>query len=453
MRWREVSRRGLFGVLHAAAGLSLALGIATAVASAWGGWVDIQPHRLVGNWYYSADGGSQGGIVQIALVHFWDTPVVGPPIGTTGAALDAFLNQPPNFRFQSGEFRLEYWGVVGSNGGANSVMFGRELGVSAPFGGAIAILLILPAFTWVFLALRRRGIRSIKPKPDEMIESWVITNDLICVQCGYNLRTRSSMGRCPECGSPVSDSCAINGNLTNSRPAWLRRVMAGNALLFLSRLFLAATFAAVYQRNGGFVAEYAAAVGLAGGTLLLYGAGIFLVTAREYPHVPPASRKRGVRLRKVAAVSLICLSAGGCYQVIETITAPRPMGLMGLASVHWYWTSLILLLIGWVVYCSCVVAEFMFLAKLAERLGDHLMAKLSLRAGIGAAASSVLLLYGTESIVQQSNTLGMFSAIVVVLWFLFLGWTALLNVDFAVRLRKKAAMNKTVKSAFLQATL
>src|SRR4051812_15602734 len=30
--------------------------------------------------------------------------------------------------------------------------------------------------------------------------------ELQCVRCGYNLRTQSSNGTCPECGTPIADS-------------------------------------------------------------------------------------------------------------------------------------------------------------------------------------------------------------------------------------------------------
>jgi predicted amidophosphoribosyltransferase len=35
-----------------------------------------------------------------------------------------------------------------------------------------------------------------------------ITTDTLCIHCQYNLRTRTSADRCPECGTPIALSHA-----------------------------------------------------------------------------------------------------------------------------------------------------------------------------------------------------------------------------------------------------
>lgn len=57
-----------------------------------------------------------------------------------------------------------------------------------------------------------------------------IIGDFACLRCGYNLRTMSLQGRCPECDLPVERSAG--GNLLRCcDPAWLRRMARGAAWL------------------------------------------------------------------------------------------------------------------------------------------------------------------------------------------------------------------------------
>lgn len=59
--------------------------------------------------------------------------------------------------------------------------------------------------------------------------------DLLCVQCGYNLRTLEPAERCPECGSAVSRS--LRGDwLINAPRNWLQKVATGFALVGWSRV-------------------------------------------------------------------------------------------------------------------------------------------------------------------------------------------------------------------------
>lgn len=440
-----MTRRALVILLHLAAGISLAICLATAVAWARGGWDQKRFYAIAGNWSYSSAGDANNGRIFITIDHDWPVALVGPPSGTTGPAVDAWLNRPFHFQIESGKFNLHYWvDLEWRLGHANWIMAGRRLDVDAPFSGAIILLLILPTLVWFFLPIRRRGIRSIKRKAESRIENALIMADLPCAHCGYNLRTQSSKGQCPECGSLVSDSLALNVDLEKSPPAWLRRLAAGALLLFLARVMLGTTLAAVFKRNGEFVMEYVPAVCFASATIVLYGLGIFLMTVPQYPHIRLSERKSAMRLRKLAAASLICLAAGIGYQTMETATAPRPFGLMGSASVEWYWPSLILLLIGWVLYCCCIVVEFQFLSQLAERIGDRIMARMCIWAGAGAAASSVVLLFGAQRVVAYWS-LGIFREVLVA-WFLTLLWTGLMNLDFAIRLGKIGSLSKARKA-------
>lgn len=57
----------------------------------------------------------------------------------------------------------------------------------------------------------------------------VIDDDRPCIHCGYNLRSLSTDGLCPECGSPVAHSFR-GWHLRHADPAWLDRIHLGAAL-------------------------------------------------------------------------------------------------------------------------------------------------------------------------------------------------------------------------------
>jgi hypothetical protein len=143
----------------------------------------------------------------------------------------------------------------------------------------------------------------------------------------------------------------------------------------------------------------------------------------------------------IAAIALSCLATGAGYQIFATVTARRNWALLGPVSVQWYWPPFFLLLIGWICLCICIMAEFVFLAHLARRLGDHFMARIGLWVGAFAAASSVMLMYGSQAIIMQGEPLGAFGA-VVALWFLSLLCAGLTNLDLAVRLATTASAPK-----------
>ena len=59
-----------------------------------------------------------------------------------------------------------------------------------------------------------------------------IDEDLLCLGCGYNLRTLTLEHTCPECGRPVATSL-IKGRLQDADPAWLRKLSGGALMSFI----------------------------------------------------------------------------------------------------------------------------------------------------------------------------------------------------------------------------
>lgn len=55
------------------------------------------------------------------------------------------------------------------------------------------------------------------------LSEWRLAEELACVRCGYNLRTLSERGVCPECGTTVAESLKYRGKLT-PKQLWFRIV-------------------------------------------------------------------------------------------------------------------------------------------------------------------------------------------------------------------------------------
>src|SRR4051812_48553197 len=75
------------------------------------------------------------------------------------------------------------------------------------------------------------------PEPTDALsmQTGVVEKDISCVRCGYNLRTLSKAGVCPECAAPVAES--LKGGPFNNAPAWwMKRVASGLGLLGVSFL-------------------------------------------------------------------------------------------------------------------------------------------------------------------------------------------------------------------------
>jgi hypothetical protein len=76
-------------------------------------------------------------------------------------------------------------------------------------------------------------------------EPHLITRDLPCTTCGYNLRTQPTDAHCPECDTPATQTFqACAARLAGADRRWLRKLTSAAAWLTLSML-IPATFAFV----------------------------------------------------------------------------------------------------------------------------------------------------------------------------------------------------------------
>ena len=94
-----------------------------------------------------------------------------------------------------------------------------------------------------------------------------IATDLPCVNCGYNLRTLSATGICPECAAPVAQS--TRGHyLYLAPPRWVRKLAIG-ALLLIIAVACAIARSILAFVAGLITSVFIALPGYAEGTLLV----------------------------------------------------------------------------------------------------------------------------------------------------------------------------------------
>lgn len=143
-----------------------------------------------------------------------------------------------------------------------------------------------------------RIARQAQPASDAAAPAPVtITDDagrlavsLQCVTCGYDLRTLSREGRCPECATPVSRACRT-ASLQFAPPAWFKRMYRGVRLLQVSAVLvvaacgLAIAGAVGLQFDVNVLGAFVSAILAYGVAVLLLLAGAGEVAVRE--DLPP----------------------------------------------------------------------------------------------------------------------------------------------------------------------
>lgn len=133
-----------------------------------------------------------------------------------------------------------------------------------------------------------------------------------CVSCGYDLRTLSVDGACPECGRPVRDT--TSGDLLSAAdPAWLGRLVLGQRLIALGSQMLMWSIV---------------------GLLLI---GIALLLAGLLGAVPRAPWTDGVAILAQLVWSVAVLGGLGLCLVgalVTTTPEPREIAMEGASSTH-----------------------------------------------------------------------------------------------------------------------
>lgn len=149
----------------------------------------------------------------------------------------------------------------------------------------------------------------------------VLSADVPCIGCGYNLRTLARSAICPECARPVMDSLHWR-NLHLADVRWLARLHRGTALMGVAAVFMTAVLMLVVF-NAMFGGTIYIELGLMGGFTLMtffWVAGVWVGMAAE----PVLRTRAGLRWanRLLAAASLPCIGVLVTYWVLTKWFSP-----------------------------------------------------------------------------------------------------------------------------------
>ncbi|MCH7591627.1 MAG: protein kinase [Planctomycetes bacterium] len=207
------------------------------------------------------------------------------------------------------------------------------------------------------------------------------SNDISCIHCGYNLRGLPGGGRCPECGTEVARSS--HGNLLSAAdPAWLARVLRGQALAYAGCVALLvrfvfssvtasgsslATWAIVDSLGASSVVETVseAVLSAAVALFLLLGAfGTTTIDPRLSLTEQPIALRRFVRWSIVAMVAL----------ALSGYLVPTVFKQLGVGAEVAALCGTVLLSASGLVFLSALVGICYYLAGLAMRIPDAVLA-------------------------------------------------------------------------------
>jgi hypothetical protein len=226
--------------------------------------------------------------------------------------------------------------------------------------------------------MRRTRRRDLEERIQPVLDAdGRVSTDLPCVECGYNLRTQTLHGRCPECGAPILRSLQSD-HLIFANRAWLRSLHRGTGLLLgaIAWTLIGACAIASAGSDG-----LLAVVVLGAGSLRAIG--LVAVTSRE-PHSPQARARKArpaVRTALAVEVALITLA-------VVSIAGGPAVGLAFLA-----------ILVAFVLIPGLLFWRLAGLMSRASR-GAHAFACHTAAVFLAALAPAVyfFLLYGTPSL-------------------------------------------------------
>lgn len=176
-------------------------------------------------------------------------------------------------------------------------------------------------------------------------EKALIDRDLPCVRCGYNLRTISTAGICPECSCPVTTT--LNDSLYAADHRWLRRMRTGTATMFVADLCLMGFFCIYFSATLFFGALPHAGIALlvlgpAGLAFWVFGA--WRITTRQ-----PGFSRRNILwwITRLAAISGVPLA------LLLALLASMPFAYAWLVRMLAVWFYLLVYLGPMLVCLYC----------------------------------------------------------------------------------------------------
>lgn len=186
----------------------------------------------------------------------------------------------------------------------------------------------------------------------------VLTTDVPCRKCSYNLRGLATLGRCPECGTPVGLS-VLGDLLRYSDPGWLDNLRRGVSLIIwgiVAMIFGAVIGVVTVTMMGpvGFVLAM-----LAGYVLNLIG--WWLLTA---PDPSGVGEDQYGRARQIIRVALIVGIVSTPMEWLDTVMPDSVHPLLVLVRFG----AQIMGVIG-------LFAQIRYLGKLAARIPDDALEK------------------------------------------------------------------------------
>ncbi len=196
--------------------------------------------------------------------------------------------------------------------------------------------------------------------------STALTQDVLCIGCGYNLRGLEPAGRCPECGLSIADSNR-GDRLIYADPTWLEKLRFG-ASLKLWNILITILIGFV----GGFLVGFMKApqqivliVGMIGASLGLWAT--FCITTQE-PRT--ALTEDPVTLRKVIRTCALTAFAGGLLQQLGGNAFASGSTLRSVA-LPWIMVGLISSVAGVIV----MIGELKYFRRFAMRAPDLKLAR------------------------------------------------------------------------------
>jgi hypothetical protein len=203
----------------------------------------------------------------------------------------------------------------------------------------------------------------------------ILPDDRACVRCGYNLKGLPLAGKCPECGLAVEDS--LRGILLQYASAnYLKTVLSGLSLV-LNGILLKIVLAVV-----GFFAT----VMVASGSLPLILSGVGLIPSAmlivgywRYTQPDPGftGQETPDSARKVMRI-MVCIQAGTTvadllYEMLAAsgaLATPSPGGAAAKLAVLAPGLAILIALVGFVAWAVQFFATMRYTRWLARRVPD-----------------------------------------------------------------------------------